>query len=130
MKLFQLVQKYYHSVGIYPTELNPNGPFNLRNFRFLLMTGAFFASTISSFIFQSTTIIDYAESFNIFSTTFASMVSFWATIRNAERIFTFINDLENYIQISKFDRIETTNRKVFQLKSFVIFTIRIAKYVN
>lgn len=106
MKLFHFVRKYYQSVGIYPTDLNPNGGFNMRNFRLLLMMSALFASTISSFVFQSTTIMEYAESFYIFSTVLASVINFWATIWKAEKIFTFIDELEEFMQKSKFDRTE------------------------
>lgn len=117
MVLFQLVRKYYHLLGVYPTQLNPNGLFNLRNFCVLLITSALFASTISSFMLQSTTIMDYAESFYMFSTVFAQVIGFLATIWKAEIIFTFINELEEFIQMSKFNRIKHSSTKI---KSFPI----------
>lgn len=120
MKLFQLVQKYYHSVGIYPTdESSPISLFNLRICWFLLITSAFFASTITSFAFQSTTIMDYAESFYIFSTTFASMINFIATIWKARKIFTFINELEEYMQMSQFNRLK--QQQIAKINVFLFF---------
>lgn len=101
MKLFQLVQKYYRTIGVHPTLSNPKCPFNLRNSWLLLIASAFFASTVSSFV-QSTTIMDFAESFYIFSTVLASMISYLETISKADKTFTFIGELDEYIQKSGF----------------------------
>lgn len=107
MKLFQLAQKYYHAIGVHPTLSNPKCPFNLRNSWLLLIASAFFASTVCSFV-QSTTIMDYAESFYIFSTVLASMISYLESISKVEKTFTFIGELDEYIHKSKFTFKEQT----------------------
>lgn len=120
MKLFQLVQKYYQTIGVHATQTHPKCAFNVHNFWLLLITSAFCASTVMSFI-QSTAIMDYAESFYIFSTTLASMTSYLEAISKAKTTFTFISELDEYIQKSGLAFNMYTNRKSAMHQSILNF---------
>lgn len=99
MKLFQLVQKFYQSMGIYPPI--QNNSINIRNLTFLFAMFLMFVSTAGEFLFKESSIIQQAQTFLVSITEIVSMVNVLTCIWKVGNILNLIEKLQVFIVKSK-----------------------------
>lgn len=98
MKLFQSVRKFYENMGLYPLQTQQKCQFNPRIFCILLIMSLFFVSMMDTFLFEATTITEYAESFYGSLTVLACIMNFLTSFWKTTNIYTFIEKLEKFVE--------------------------------
>lgn len=63
LESFQAVKKFFHMMGIYSPEQNPNSSFNAKMFIILLVLIISFIQTVGVLLFKAKTIFDYGIAF-------------------------------------------------------------------
>lgn len=98
VKLFRLVQKYYQTMGIYPSQT-----INWRNVIFLFAIFAQFMAISGFFLLQATSIPEYGSSFMGISSSLYSIVTFLLTLWRIPEILKLIQLCENFIEKSTYE---------------------------
>lgn len=103
MKLFKSVRESYKAMGIYPLQSDQNCTINLRNVFFSMSFFLLFASTMGYFLFKSTGLIERSETLYVSLTELACINNFIITAWKIVNLRIFIDQLEKFIEKSKFD---------------------------
>lgn len=101
LKLFQLTQIYYKTLGICPTKPNQKYAFNVTSFFILLIMLVDFVSTATFFFFKAETTQEYSDSFYISSSVFNFTVCFVINVWKMSNILELIGKYEEFVQKSK-----------------------------
>lgn len=101
MKLFQSVQKYYRTLGVYAPQSNQNYAFNWRNLVVLFALTQGFIFTMAFCLLQAKTVREYGDSFYVSVTEFADAIYFLSNIWKMRKFFKLIEQFENFIEKSK-----------------------------
>lgn len=130
MALFQSVRKFYGNMGLAnPSQTQQKCQFNRRIFSILLIMSLIFLSMANSFLFEATTVTEYAESFYVSLTVFACIMSFLTSFWKRENIYTFVEKLEKYSENRKLKNIFHVD--VDNDEEYVIFMyIKVVRFLN
>lgn len=101
LKLFQLAQAYYKTLGIYPTKPNQKYAFDLTSFLILFILLVDFISTVTFFFFTAETAQENSDSFYVSSSTFNFIVCFVINFWKMSNILQLIGKYDEFIQKSK-----------------------------
>lgn len=102
MKLFQSVHESYKTMGIYPLQFDQKCSINLRNVFFSMSFFLLFASTMGYFLFESTDLIERSETLYVSLTELACINNFIITAWKMVNFRIFIDQLEGFVEKSKF----------------------------
>lgn len=101
IKLFQFIQKNYEQLGISPSQSNHSfNSFNSKVLLILFVLIQFGISSISFFLFESTSIGQSADSFYVFLSEVAVITFLTITISKIDDIRKVIENCETFIQKS------------------------------
>lgn len=102
MKIFQIVQRRYATLGISPSQQSPRKyPFNGRIlFGFLLFAYVISSQTVNIFEMDAS-FMGYVECFCSFSGTVLLLVAFAAIVLRKNLLFKTIDNMEKLIDTSK-----------------------------
>lgn len=101
LKLFQLAQVYYKTLGIYPTKPNQKYSFSATSFSILLIMAVDFISTATFFFLKAETTQEYSDSFYVSSSTFNFIICFAINVWKMSNILQLIGKYEEFVQKSK-----------------------------
>lgn len=101
MKLFQSVQEFYQTMGIYPSQPNQNRSLNLRNLLILLSMISLIVCAMGYFILRAKTALELAETFYLSSTELACLINFIISFWKIDNIQMFSEKVEEFIQNGK-----------------------------
>lgn len=124
MKLFQSVQKFYETMGIFPSQHIQRYRYNLRNAFFLISASLMFISTTGYLLFETATFLERAESFYAAITVANCVVYFIVQFTKREETFALIGLFEEFINkrmYEYFDFIEwiVQNSDIIKEKTFL-----------
>lgn len=114
VKLFQLTQIYFQTVGIYPTKPNQKYSYNMTTFWILLSMLVIFFSTVAFFFLKAETIDEYSDTFYVSCSVVAFFIFFLINIWKMSTFLQLIGIYEEFYRKSKW------NSHVLQLKSHCI----------
>lgn len=98
IKLFQLTQKYYHDVYIFPFKMQPNRRFNWKNVLILCVCVEQFISMLLFFIFEATSMEEFAITFFGFVGLLSSICYYLINIFQRNDLFRIIEHFEKFIE--------------------------------
>lgn len=102
IKLFQSAQSYYQAIGIFPSQLQPTGHVNWKNFVIISACILCFISISTYFLFEANSLTELAITF-YGCTGLVSGISYYLTnIYQRENIFKLIGKFEDFIEKRKF----------------------------
>lgn len=103
VKLFQIIQKNYQSIGIYPPEPGQNrAPTNSKNWIFLICVAQFSAFSAIYLLFYATSMFEYGMIFySLISVSFCTSLYLFA-IWQMEDMLKFKECCEGFIEKSKY----------------------------
>lgn len=101
MKLFRIVLKHLEVMGIYTMHTHQAHRFNAKILLFSLSMAMMLLSYLAYCLFESTSIMDYGNSFFGFIAEISNLVDFLITIWRLPLILKLIDDLEKFIGKSK-----------------------------
>lgn len=111
IKLFQLVQKFYQTMGI-----NSSNALNWRNLFFSLTILLHFFGLIGFFLFKSTSISEYGSCFFGCIADLYALIDFKLTQWRMPQIFKLIGMCESFIEKSKWMHVLLIRWKSLELK--------------
>lgn len=100
VKLFQLTQKYYHIIGIFPSQLQPNHRFNWKNVLILFVCVASFISIFCSLIFlffETNSMEELASTFYSQTALLTAILYYLLNIFQRDHIYRMIEYFEEFI---------------------------------
>lgn len=110
MKLFLLLKQHFSILGIHLDQDHQKSSINRRIFLILLIHAHFIGSSIGFLLFESNSILEFADCFYIINTALASAIILLSNISKMHSIFELINTLETIIENSKFELIKLLSK--------------------
>lgn len=101
IKLFQLTQKYYHDIGIFPSQMQPNSHFNWNNVLILCVCAESFVAILAYFFFEAKTMIELAMTFYTSTAVLSAICYTLINIYQRDDIFRTIEHFEEFIEQRK-----------------------------
>lgn len=101
VKLFQSVQEYFKTMGIFPTQPNQKYSFNLMSFFILLSMFMLLIPSMAFFLLKAETIEEYFDTFYASSSVLAYIVCFIVNIWKMTNLIELIKRYENSISKRK-----------------------------
>lgn len=115
MKFFQLVQKFYQTMGIYPSSprrQRNRPPFNLRNLFFSLSLLIFFVLSTGYFLLEAQSIIEMSQSFYVAIAELTCLIHFSITFWKIIKMIELIDTIDKFIEKSSLK----FTKKIFLLR--------------
>lgn len=98
VELFQSVQKFYHDVGVFPSQMQPDRSLNGKNVFILCACVASCIALFSCFLFEANSMNELAQTF-YGSTAIAMAISLnLNNIKQRNSIFRMIRNAEHFIR--------------------------------
>lgn len=101
VKLFQSVQEYFQTMGIYPTQPNQKYSFNLMSFLILVSMLVFLVPSMAFFLLKAETIEEYYNTFYASSSVLAYIACFMVNVWKMTNLLDLIARYERNILRSK-----------------------------
>lgn len=101
IKIFKFFRKVSKMVGFYPSQLNPNCPFNCRNLSVLLSMTTLGLSTAAFCLFKARSIQNLGISFFTANTEFIVVISYLSVIYKMTNVFDLIEKCHEFIEKSE-----------------------------
>lgn len=105
MKLFQSVQQFYATMGIFPAHHIQPYRYNLRNAFFLISATLMFISTTGYLLIETASFLERAESFYAATTVLNCVVYFIVQFAKREENFRLIGLFEEFITKSMWNHL-------------------------
>lgn len=102
MKIFQLTQKNFDSLGVTPKLSLQPYPFNEKILIGFFILGLFFICSLMSTIFESKTFTDYTQSVYLDSLAVVISSVLVILVFNVKKLFKLIDDCENLVNASEY----------------------------
>lgn len=121
IKLFLTVQSWYKMLGIYPAQPNRSPSFSFKFFLVLLMTALNFIESVTFFIFEANTVMDYGLAFS--ASFFAFSSSFYCIVNKIRipNILKLIGNCEKFIGKSKSSNQRENDSKAIVLIQYFLY---------
>lgn len=104
IKPFQFTQKYYHDIGIFPSQLQPNH-FNRKNVFILSISMLTFTGMVLYFSYEAKSMEEMAITFYGFTSLLSSIIANLLIINQRDPIFRLFQSFEDFIGKRKSTRI-------------------------
>lgn len=103
MKLFQLIEKPFDILGIYPPKHPDESPLTIRRFITLLILLQFSILALIFFLFEAATFREYADSFYVSATAMLKVCNYTVILCKLTKIFGLIQRFELVIHTRELD---------------------------
>lgn len=100
MKVFQIIQKNFATIGISPNLATPAHPFNGRIFVGLFILGSSIICNLIHMFYTAKSFADYTKSIIINSDTTLIIFALLIIVFNSEKLFKFINACNDAVNTS------------------------------
>lgn len=125
MKLFQSVQSFYCTMGVYPPEPNQRLSFRLKRIFFPLSSFITFLALVAFFFFEAQTVEQYASAFHGSITELVILADFHIIAWQMPNILKLIENFERFIEKRKHKSLNRISIIFFSLyKNIFLFQIQ------
>lgn len=111
LRVFQLIQKKFATVGISPNLVTQSYPLNGKVILGILLLTISFSCNLMFFFYKAKTFAEYTESMHMSSMAALISLIFVIVLLNVRKLFDLINDCENVANSSEL-KIDILNSKL------------------